>query len=106
MKSTNFIRQWASYLTEGLKSYDEIIEDNAQLNTHKVKVEVSNIEWESYEGNDYDEDNEGGFVDVFDVVVSTEKNGEGYIYYTRPMLFMPRNYKEIEESIEEGREDE
>ena len=52
------------------------------------------------------EDNEGGFVDVFDVVVSTEKNGEGYIYYTRPMLFMPRNYKEIEESIEEGREDE
>lgn len=63
MKSENLIKQWASYLTEGLKSCDEIIEDNAQLNTHKVKVEVSNIEWESYEGDDYDEDNEGGFPD-------------------------------------------
>ena len=26
MKSEKFIRQWASYLTEGLKSYDDIMD--------------------------------------------------------------------------------
>ena len=27
MKSKELIKQWASYLTEGLKSYSEIMED-------------------------------------------------------------------------------
>ena len=39
MKSANFIKQWASYLTEGLKSYDEIIEDTktTQVNQHTTQ---------------------------------------------------------------------
>ena len=43
MKSTNFIRQWASYLTEGLKSYDEIIEDTKTTQVDQHTTQKPNI---------------------------------------------------------------
>ena len=43
MKSTNFIRQWASYLTEGLKSYDEIIVDTKTTQVDQHTTQKPNI---------------------------------------------------------------
>lgn len=43
MKSANFIKQWASYLTEGLKSYDEIIEDTKTIQVDQHTTQKPNI---------------------------------------------------------------
>ena len=43
MKSTNLIRQWSSYLTEGLKSYDEIIEDTKTTQVDQHTTQKPNI---------------------------------------------------------------
>lgn len=43
MKSTNLIRQWASYLTEGLKSYDEIMEDDTTIQVDQSTSQKPNI---------------------------------------------------------------
>ena len=43
MKSTNLIKQWSSYLTEGLKSYDEIIEDTKTTQVDQHTTQKPNI---------------------------------------------------------------
>ena len=43
MKSTNLIKQWASYLTEGLKSYDETIEDTKTTQVDQHTTQKPNI---------------------------------------------------------------